>query len=148
MAGATTSSHVEGQIPEGLAGSLYRNGPGLFERGAYRKPHLLDGDGWCSASPSRTATRIIRTNSCARKKFNAEAAANTYLYPTWSMPVPGGFWNNLGGGNALSQAGVTVYPFNGKLYAFDEVSPPWTLDPATLKTEGPKPLGDPSARRS
>ena len=26
-------------------GSLYRNGPGLFERGGLRKPHLLDGDG-------------------------------------------------------------------------------------------------------
>ena len=36
---------IDGQIPRDLNGSLYRNGPGLFERGALRKPHLLDGDG-------------------------------------------------------------------------------------------------------
>src|ERR1700733_562531 len=36
---------IEGEIPRDLHGSLYRNGPGLFERGDLRKPHLLDGDG-------------------------------------------------------------------------------------------------------
>jgi all-trans-8'-apo-beta-carotenal 15,15'-oxygenase len=43
--GRDTAPRVEGRIPEGLNGSLYRNGPGLFERGKSRKPHLLDGDG-------------------------------------------------------------------------------------------------------
>jgi all-trans-8'-apo-beta-carotenal 15,15'-oxygenase len=36
---------IDGEIPRELIGSLYRNGPGLFERGTLRKPHLLDGDG-------------------------------------------------------------------------------------------------------
>ena len=36
---------IEGEVPRELNGSLYRNGPGLFERGGLRKPHLLDGDG-------------------------------------------------------------------------------------------------------
>ena len=42
------------------------------------------------------------------------------------------------------QAGVTVYPFNDKLYAFDEVSPAYGLDPATLATLGEEQLGDPA----
>lgn len=142
--GRDTAPRVEGRIPEGLNGSLYRNGPGLFERGKYRKPHLLDGDGLVQRLSFADGKARYQNTFVHTKKFNDEAAADTYEYATWSMPVPGGFWNNIGGGNSLSQAGVTVYPFNGKLYAFDEVSPPWTLDPATLKTEGPKPLGDPS----
>jgi carotenoid cleavage dioxygenase-like enzyme len=46
---------VEGNIPRELNGSLYRNGPGLFERGGLRKPHLLDGDG------------LVQRLSCARR---------------------------------------------------------------------------------
>jgi all-trans-8'-apo-beta-carotenal 15,15'-oxygenase len=142
--GRDTEPRIEGRVPAGLTGSLYRNGPGLFERGAYRKPHILDGDGLVQRlsfadGKVRYQNQFVRTH-----KFDAEAQANTYVYPTWSMLAPGGFWRNMGGNNTPSQAGVTVYPFNGKLYAFDEVSPPWTLDPATLKTEGPHPLGDPS----
>jgi len=142
--GRNYEPHVEGRIPDGLSGSLYRNGPGLFERGKYRKPHLLDGDGLVQRLSFADGKAHYQNEFVRTQKFNAEAAANTYLTPTWSMPAPGGFWNNLGGGNTLAQAGVTVYPFNGKLYAFDEVSPSWTLDPRTLKTEGPRPLGDPA----
>jgi all-trans-8'-apo-beta-carotenal 15,15'-oxygenase len=142
--GRDTTPPVEGRIPDGLNGSLYRNGPGLFERGKSRKPHILDGDGLVQRL-SFTDGRVRYQNTFVHtKKFADEAAADAYKYATWSMPVPGGFWNNIGGGNPQSQAGVTVYPFNGKLYAFDEVSPPWTLDPATLKTQGPKPVGDPN----
>ena len=32
--GRDYAPEVEGAIPEGLRGSLYRNGPGRFERGA------------------------------------------------------------------------------------------------------------------
>ena len=39
---------------------------------------------------------------------------------------------------------MTVYPFNDKLYAFDEVSPPLDARSATLKTDGAQALGDPA----
>src|SRR5689334_22132083 len=38
-------ARVEGGIPTQLRGTLYRNGPGLFDRGGLRKRNLLDGDG-------------------------------------------------------------------------------------------------------
>jgi all-trans-8'-apo-beta-carotenal 15,15'-oxygenase len=60
------------------------------------------------------------------------------------MRRPGGMLANLGGGAPRSQAGVTVYPFNEKLYAFDEVSPAYRLDPETLATLGEAQLGDPA----
>src|ERR1700674_105769 len=34
---------VEGLLPPELSGTLYRNGPGLFERDHYRKSTILDG---------------------------------------------------------------------------------------------------------
>jgi all-trans-8'-apo-beta-carotenal 15,15'-oxygenase len=36
---------VEGTIPPALVGTLFRNGPGRFERGGKRYAHMLDGDG-------------------------------------------------------------------------------------------------------
>lgn len=136
---------VEGKIPAGLEGSLYRNGPGLFERGQLRKPHLLDGDGLVQRLSFQGGQARYRNEFVRTEKFVREAAAGTYLYSTLSMRRPGGRLRNLGGGGKpQSQAGVTVQPFAGKLYAFDEVSPAWTLDPETLATLGPEMLGDPA----
>jgi all-trans-8'-apo-beta-carotenal 15,15'-oxygenase len=36
---------LEGKLPATLHGILYRNGPGLFDRGPFRKRMLLDGEG-------------------------------------------------------------------------------------------------------
>jgi len=36
---------LSGKIPEGLRGSLYRNGPGRLERGKQKVGHWFDGDG-------------------------------------------------------------------------------------------------------
>jgi all-trans-8'-apo-beta-carotenal 15,15'-oxygenase len=75
------------------------------------------------------------------RKLEQEAEAGCYRYATWSQRAPGGVLANLGGGNYLSQAGVTIYPAGGRLYAFDEISPPYMLDPARLNTLGEAPLG-------
>jgi len=47
-AGGTTNyeiTDVEGVIPATLRGTVFRNGPGNFERGGRRFKHVLDGDG-------------------------------------------------------------------------------------------------------
>src|SRR5438552_2992185 len=40
---------VEGRLPEGLRGTLYRNGPSLFSTFGRRYTHWFDGDGALSA---------------------------------------------------------------------------------------------------
>src|SRR3954447_25322389 len=40
---------IEGRLPEGLRGTLYRNGPGLFSTFGRRYAHWFDGDGTVSA---------------------------------------------------------------------------------------------------
>jgi all-trans-8'-apo-beta-carotenal 15,15'-oxygenase len=144
LGGRDETPSIDGEIPRELNGSLYRNGPGLFERGALRKPHLLDGDGLVQRlsfadGKARYQNAFVRT-----AKFVEEEKADAFRYPTWSMRRPGGMLANLGGGATRSQAGVTVYPFNDTLYAFDEVSPAYSLDPTTLKTLGEARLGDPA----
>src|SRR6516165_12154265 len=99
---------IEGRIPQELCGSLYRNGPGLFERGGLRKPHLLDGDGLVQRlsladGPAHYQNAFVRT-----PKFVAEEKAGTFHFTTWSMRPSGGLIPSLGGGPAHSQAGVTV----------------------------------------
>jgi all-trans-8'-apo-beta-carotenal 15,15'-oxygenase len=135
---------IEGQIPAGLSGSLYRNGPGLFERGNRRKPHLFDGDGLVqrlsfAQGQVRYQNRFVET-----KKLKEERAAGRYRYATWSARKPGGILANVGSTSYGSQAGVTVYPFREALYAFDEVSPPYRIDPATLATLEPSYFGNPA----
>ena len=142
--GRHEAPRVEGEIPRELRGSLYRNGPGLFERGDLRKPHLLDGDGLVQRLSFADGGVHYRNAFVRTPKFVAEEKAGTYRFATWSMRRPGGMLANLGGGSIHSQAGVTVYPFHDILYAFDEVSPAYGLDPQTLETVGEQALGDPA----
>ena len=127
---------VEGALPAGLKGSLYRNGPGLFDRGGYHKQHLLDGDGMLqcfdfSAGKVRYRNRFVRTG-----KFVAEESAGAFSHPTWTTRAPGGIFANIGG-RIKSQAGVTTLVRDGRLLALDEVLPIYIQDPATLETIGP-----------
>jgi all-trans-8'-apo-beta-carotenal 15,15'-oxygenase len=137
---------VEGQIPSGLEGTLYRNGPGLFERAGYRKRCLLDGDGMVQAFRIQDGKVHFRNRFVRTEKFEKESAAGRYLFPTWSTQAPGGMLANLGGGTLPNQAGVSVVVRDGRLYAFDEFHPPYELDPETLETLGESSLGQPAGK--
>jgi all-trans-8'-apo-beta-carotenal 15,15'-oxygenase len=135
---------VEGKIPPELRGTFYRIGPGLFDRNGLRRRTVLDGDGMVQSfrfhdRGVRYRNRFVRT-----RRFVAEEAAGRFLYPTWGTQAPGGllanFWR---AGDVTSQASVTVYRVNGRLYAFDEGSLPYELDPDTLATTGESSLGLP-----
>lgn len=138
--GRDYAPRVEGTLPPELRGSLYRNGPGLFERGGHRLRHLLDGDGLVQRL-SFTDGRVRYQNAFVQTpKFGSERKAGKFLYGTWTTRRPGGFLRNIGGGVSHSQAGVTVYPVHGKVIARDEVGPTFELDPATLETKGSFPV--------
>lgn len=136
---------VEGSVPPALRGSLYRNGPGRFDLGGTRKTHLLDGDGMIQAfdfdaGKVRYRNRFVRT-----EKYIAEEQAGRVLLPTWTTRAPGGMLRNMGN-RIRSQAGVTTLVKNGCLFAFDEVSLPYGLDPDTLETRGEQQVGPPAIR--
>ena len=126
---------IEGNLPPQINGTLYRNGPGLFERNGYRKENILDGDGMVQAFQFRNGTVAYKNRFVRTSKWLEEEAAGKFLYNTWTTRRPGGVLKNaLMQGKFKGQAGVTVKVVNGKLYAFDESSLPYELDPETLET--------------
>lgn len=131
---------VQGAIPSGLRGTLYRNGPGRFELGGVRKRHLLDGDGMIQAFDFTEAGVRYRNRFVRTRKYHAEQDAGRFVMPTWTTRAPGGMIRNVGN-KIRSQAGVTVVLKNGCLYAFDEVGLPYGLDPDTLETWGERQVG-------
>lgn len=134
------STLIEGTIPRDLRGVLYRNGPGLFDRGGLRKRCILDGDGMIQAIRISDGNAHFRNRFVRTKKYLDEESAGRYLYETWTTQAPGGMLTNVGT-NIANQAGVTVIRRGDKLYAFDESAQPYELDPETLKTIGESRLG-------
>lgn len=128
------TADIEGQLPEGLSGTLYRNGPGLFERDGFRKWTILDGDGMIRATTFAGGQARFRNRFVRTEKYQAEQKAGAFLYPTWTTPAPS-FLANIPCIPSRSQAGVTPVVKNGVLYAFDELGAPYGLDPVSLNTE-------------
>lgn len=125
---------IDGQLPAGLRGVFYLNGPGRFERGGIRYTHWLDGDGLAcavrfDARGAHVTHRYVRT-----RKFLEEESAGRALFRAFGTAFPG---DRLNRGVALeSPANVSVVPFARTLLAFGEQGIPYALDPATLETRG------------
>ena len=135
-------AEVEGHLPRELVGTLFRNGPGLFDRGDMRKRALLDGDGLVQAFRFNGSTVAFQSRFVRTQKYEAEERAGRFLYPTLSTQAPGGLWANIFAADEIRvQAGVTVLQWQDKLYAFDEHMAPYALTPDTLETIGPDLLG-------
>ncbi|HWI40573.1 MAG TPA: carotenoid oxygenase family protein [Verrucomicrobiae bacterium] len=136
-------AEVEGTIPAGIRGTLYRNGPGLFERGGMRKRSLLDGDGMIRSFRFHDRGVTFRNRFVQTRKYLDEGRAGEFIYATWSTQAPGGMFANLFMNGLMNQAGVTVFRRGDSLYAFDESTLPYELDPETLETRGITSLGFP-----
>lgn len=133
---------VEGTIPEQLCGTLYRVGPGVFERFGVSVEHPFDADGVITAvrvSPSgaRGAARPIETDG-----YRAEQAAGRRLYgpgTSWLRQS----WNRLrerdkNTANTSAWLWGTGQP---NLYALMEGGRPTQIDGETLACLGESDLG-------
>ncbi|MFM7575761.1 MAG: carotenoid oxygenase family protein, partial [Microcystaceae cyanobacterium] len=88
--GPTPLTLLSGQIPQGLRGTLYRNGPGTIQRGGQRVGHWFDGDGAILAvhfreDGAKALYRYVKTPS-----YLAETQADRYLWANYSMTDPQG----------------------------------------------------------
>jgi len=129
-------AEIEGELPQGLEGTLFRNGPGLFERNGYRKKHILDGDGMIQRLFLKDGQAHYQNHFVRTEKYLTEEKAGKFLYPTWSTLAPK-WYQNLPGFPQHSQAGIVATVRDGVLYALDEVGKPWALDPVLLNEIGP-----------
>ncbi|WEU40330.1 MAG: carotenoid oxygenase family protein [Candidatus Odinarchaeum yellowstonii] len=136
-------AEVEGEIPSDLRGTLYRNGPGLYDRGGLRKRNILDGDGMIQAFKFQDGRVTYQNKYVKTKKYLEEKDKGKFIYPTWTTQPQGGFIANIIGGRIKSQACVTVIYRNNRVYAFDDGLEPYELDPDTLETVGESKLNLP-----
>jgi len=126
---------LQGQIPAGLRGTLYRNGPGRLERGGQRMGHWFDGDGAILAvqfgNGAATGTyRYVQTAG-----YRAEEAAGRLLFGNYGMTPPGPLWTRFGK-PPKNVANTSVLALGDRLLALWEAGLPHALDLDTLETLG------------
>ena len=130
---------IEGSVPRGLRGTLYRNGPGLFGQFGRRYGHPFEGDGAITAvriadGQAEGASRVTQTAGLL-----AERAAGKLLYG-FSAPWPTRVRSALRGAGK-NAANTSVIGWQGRLFALNEGGKPTELDPRDLAMIGETDLG-------
>eukprot|EP00746_Dinoflagellata_sp_MGD_P039509 gnl/MRDRNA2_/MRDRNA2_195288_c0_seq1.p1 gnl/MRDRNA2_/MRDRNA2_195288_c0~~gnl/MRDRNA2_/MRDRNA2_195288_c0_seq1.p1 ORF type:complete len:612 (+),score=90.42 gnl/MRDRNA2_/MRDRNA2_195288_c0_seq1:56-1837(+) len=129
--------HVEGSIPPDLDGTLFRNGPGKYERGGIAYEHILDGDGLVISieldpvsNKAFAQGRFVRT-----AEFLEEEEAGKILYRgTFGTRKPGGLLRNAFDLRTKNLANTNAVFWGGRLHALYEAGVPYEIDPSSLMT--------------
>jgi all-trans-8'-apo-beta-carotenal 15,15'-oxygenase len=130
----------EGRLPEGLVGTLYRNGPGRWEAGGQVLGHLFDGDGMLSMfaisdGGVRYRNRYVRTNHF----LGANRGEGVPQRGVGTMRRGGPLANALRLPANVANTNVVMHA--GELLALWEAGHPHALDPDTLETVGREDFG-------
>lgn len=135
--------HVEdtwGTLPEGLRGTLYRNGPGRLNIGYQQLGHLFDGDGMVSMFRLRDGAVTFRNRYVRTRHYRQSLRSNRLTHRSLGTMRPGGFLANAFQFPA-NVANTNVVMHAGRLLALWEMGKPTELDPNTLDTVGQHDFG-------
>ncbi|MCU0534382.1 MAG: carotenoid oxygenase family protein [Hydrococcus sp. Prado102] len=128
---------IEGEIPNELEGTLFRNGPGLLDIHGTPIRHPFDGDGMISAISFQNGRVHYRNRFVRTEGYVKEREVGKILYRgVFGTSKPGGFFNNAFDLKLKNIANTNVIYWGGKLLALWEAAEPHRLDPATLETLG------------
>jgi all-trans-8'-apo-beta-carotenal 15,15'-oxygenase len=129
---------VSGRAPQGLAGALYRNGPGKFRRPGGSVDHWFDGDGLMRAFRIHDGEASLAARFIDTPKRRVDTAANAVVTPGFGTAAkPGAV---VGDNDAVNPANISVMPVGGELWALWEGGSPTAMDPVDLSTKGIKTL--------
>lgn len=124
---------IVGEIPAGLYGTFFRNGPGLVDINGQRYHHPFDGDGMICAIAFSQGRAYFRNRFVRTEGFVAEQAAGKILYRgVFGTQKPGGWLANVFDNRIKNIANTNVIYWGGKLLALWEAAEPYRLDPKTL----------------
>ncbi len=127
---------VTGHIPDGLAGTLYRNGPGRFSRSGVRYRHWFDGDGLLQAWQLGPAGISHRSRFVETSKFSREQRAGKFIVPAVGTRIADAV--PIRNSDDLNVANTAVMVHGDQLYSLWEGGSAYQLDAATLESSGPK----------
>lgn len=138
-------SRVSGACPAGLAGSLYRNGPGKFRRPGGSVAHWFDGDGLVRAFRIQGGEASLAARFVDTAKRRADSAASAVVTPGFGTPGRAGV--RIGSADDANPANISVIAVAGELWALWEGGSPTAIEPADLSTRGLKTLRPDLAHR-
>lgn len=123
---------IEGRLPDGLAGTLVRNGPGKRDFAQ----SFFDGDGMIRALRfGRDGAVHLRARFVRTAKWLAERGSDRPLRRLAGTNLPGGVLRNAFRVPAY-EANTHVVPLANGLFALHEGGHPTRIDPETLDTLG------------
>jgi carotenoid cleavage dioxygenase-like enzyme len=129
-----------GKIPEGLRGTLYRNGPARLERGGMNAGHWFDGDGAILAVHFTDVGAAAVYRYVQTAGYQAEEKSDKFLYSNYGMTAPGLVWLRWTK-PVKNAANTSVLALPDRLLALWEGGWPHSLDLQTLETQGTDDLG-------
>ena len=122
--------NVEGSWPQGLAGTLWRNGSAVHDRHGLRYRHWFDGDGMIQEFRIAGGSAAHRARTIATPKLRREDAAGRRLYPGFGTTVAEG--PAVRRPDDMNAANISVVEHHGELLALWEGGSASVLDPDTL----------------
>jgi len=133
---ATPLERLAGMLPEGLRGTLYRNGPGRLERGGRRNGHWFDGDGTIAAIRFTADGAIATQKFVQTQGYQDETQAGQLLYGNYGTRATGAWWQRWRR-SVKHVANTSVLALPDRLLALWEGGePPYALTLDTLATIG------------
>ena len=129
------SASWTGHLPDGLRGTLFRNGPARHERGGKRYAHRWDGDGMVqrftlSQNGVSHLGRYVETHKHFTEEVSGQMLFSGFGTPVdLSPPTPERI-------EASNPANISIICFSGEYLALWEAGRPYVIDPATLATLG------------
>ncbi|BAZ46070.1 lignostilbene-alpha,beta-dioxygenase [Chondrocystis sp. NIES-4102] len=130
-------TEIEGNVPQELSGTLFRNGPGLLDIAGSAIHHPFDGDGMINAFSFKDGQVFYRNRYVKTAAYLEEQKAGKALYRgVFGTQKPGGWFNNIFDFKLKNIANTGVIYWGGKLLALWEAAEPYRLDPKTLETIG------------
>lgn len=132
---------LAGQVPTGLRGTLYRNGPARLERDGIRVSHWFDGDGAVLRVGFDGGTVNATYRYVQSAGFQDEEAADAYLYRGYGSVAPGPMWQRWQQ-QYKNVANTSVMALPDRLLSLWEGGLPHALDLDSLETRGIDNLGE------
>jgi all-trans-8'-apo-beta-carotenal 15,15'-oxygenase len=128
---------IEGEIPQALSGTVFRNGPGLTDINGYRLYHPFDGDGMINSIAFSQGKAFYRNRYVRTAGYVAEQKSGKPEYRgVFGTQKPGGWLANMFDIKLKNIANTHVVYWGGKLLALWEAAEPHRLNPQTLETVG------------
>jgi carotenoid cleavage dioxygenase-like enzyme len=135
---------IEGTMPPGLSGSLYRVGPSPQYAPRDDHYHWFSGDGMVHAFHIEGG-RVSYSNRWARTpKWQLEHEAGRALFGTFGNPATS---DPLAHGRNGGTANTSMLWHGNRLFALEESHQPFELDARTLASKGHQSFGDRIASR-